>query len=117
MSFSDGLIHRCAVEVKGEPVKGARGGDATAYEPVPGLQSVACRLTTPTGRERDAYGRRGMEITHKVLLPTRTRLTNLHRLVFIDPVTQLPAYLIVHAAYDPFLSGGGYVAICKEFST
>lgn len=114
MSYEDGLVHRVRVFAKVAPAKDERGGDATPDVPVAGLESLAARVTTPTGRELADFATRGVSLTHKVLLPGGTRLSNRNVLLFLDPADGTPRKLQVHAAYDSHNLGRWYAALCVE---
>ncbi len=109
MAFEDGLIHRCAVEARGELAQDDAMGDATAWGSVPGLEAVACRLTTPRGREAARAAHRESVITQAVYFAADLRLTNRNRLVFADQARTLQ---VLAAALDP--EQLRYVAWCEE---
>ncbi len=75
---------------------------------------MPCRLQTPRLAERMRAAQRESIITHKVLLPATTRLTNADRLKIVDAVSGLTRILMVHAATNPQESHLHCVALCEE---
>lgn len=112
MAFEDGLIHTVAVELDAG-TQGVRGGAQPAYAPVPGQGAVACRVVPMKAREVEARAKRNARVDVKVLFAAGMRLTDKHRLVFVDDAGRT-RHFPVKVATEWHEQGRGYTALCEE---
>lgn len=66
--------------------KDASGGDVKTFAAVSGYSGVACDIQPASGRVRDQYMQKQLNVTHTVYFPVDTPVRAGDQLVYSDPI-------------------------------
>lgn len=86
--FLDGLIHNCAIEYDANAAGGTVGlhaGTKPDWQPVVGLESVACRIVWKRSAPTEGEARPGVVTTGTVLFGQSISADRRNRLAYTDP--------------------------------